>query len=114
MLGDQGRHEDDDVAQRTREHPELAGPLAHALARALAPVERLLAVAVGHELDADHQAALTDVADVRKLRDGPQPALEQPARLLHATDEAVPLEEVEARERHSAAQLIAGERVTVE
>ena len=80
----------------------------------LPPVERPLRLAVGDELDPDHQATPAHVAHVRQRCDSTQAPREEPRRVLHARHEAVSLEEIEARERDRAAELIAGERVAVE
>src|SRR5262249_62206324 len=74
----------------------------------------LLRRAVGHELDADHEAGLPDLADVPAAGERRQHPGESRRRFRDALDELVPLEEVEAGERDSAAELVARERMAVE
>ena len=68
----QRRHDHQHVAQGTEQNALAAGKIADAHAAALFPRIRLLRRAVADQLDAGHQPALADVADLRQRGDPPQ------------------------------------------
>src|SRR6185295_15645371 len=72
-------HQHDDVAKRPQNHPVLSDLLRDARPDACRWIERFALIAITDELDADHQPALANIANVRQ----PSAALCEPFTQLH-------------------------------
>jgi hypothetical protein len=68
----QGRHQDDDVAERSQKQPSLPSLLRNAMTHSCFERICLSRGTVTHEFDACHEALLPDVTDVRQSKEGLQ------------------------------------------
>ena len=92
---DEGRHEDDDVAERAEDDAAFAEAVADEMADAAGGIEGAASGFVFDEFEAGHEAFLADVADVEEVFEGLEELGELSGFLLDSLDEIIFFEQVE-------------------